>query len=385
VELDTVDHFFNDEQRMLKDVVRRYVEESVLPAAAAIDRDNAFPSALYKGLAELGLFGVSLPEEDGGGGLDTTTACIVMEEIARGSGTLGNAYALPVEAALFINEHGSAFHKSFLPGILSGEVLPASAATEPDCGSDVSAIRTTADRDGDDYVINGTKAWVTFGRIADFVMVFAKTDRAAGHKGISCILVETERPGVSRGKSEQLLGMHGLAECQMTFDNVRVPVKNLIGSENGAFKMAMGNFNFSRLMMSSMALGMAQAAMEDAVSYARTRKQFGSEIIKFQAVQFMLADMSMDIAAARLLIHHAARLHDAGHPIAKEAAHAKLFTTDMAMKHVSNALQIHGGNGYSREYRIERIFRDVRLSQIYEGTNQIQRLIIARQVEKEFA
>lgn len=380
-----MDHFFSDEQRMLRDSVRRYVEESVLPAAAAIDRDNAFPAALYQGLADLGLFGVSLPEEAGGGGLDTTTACIVMEEIARGSGTLGNAYALPVEAALFLNEHGSPFHKAFIPGILSGEVVPASAATEPDCGSDVSAIRTTADRDGDDYVINGTKAWVTFGRIANIVMVFAKTDRAAGHKGISCILVEADRPGVSRGKSEQLLGMHGLEECQMTFDNVRVPVTNMIGPENGAFKMAMGNFNFSRLMMSSMALGMAQAAMEDAVAYAKTRKQFGSEIIKFQAIQFMLADMSMDIAAARLLIHHAARLHDAGHPIAKEAAHAKLFTTDMAMKHVSNSLQIHGGNGYSREYRIERIFRDVRLSQIYEGTNQIQRLIIARQVEKEFA
>lgn len=370
---------------MLKDTVRRYVEESVLPAAAAIDRDNAFPAKLYKELADLGLFGVSLPEVAGGGGLDTTTACIVMEEIARGSGTLGNAYALPVEAALFINEHGSDFHKSFIPGILSGDVLPASASTEPDCGSDVAAIRTTADRDGDDYVINGTKAWVTFGRIADFIMVFAKTDRQGGHKGISCILVEADRPGVTRGKSEELLGMHGLADCQIVFDNVRVPVGNRIGPENSAFKMAMGNFNFSRLMMSSMALGMAQAAMEDAVGYAQTRKQFGSEIIKFQAVQFMLADMSMDISAARLLIHHAARLFDAGYPIAKEAAHAKLFTTDMAVKHVSNALQIHGGNGYSREYRVERLYRDVRLSQIYEGTNQIQRLIIARQLEKEFA
>lgn len=370
---------------MLKDTVRRYVEDAVAPAAAAIDRDDEFPAELYKDLAGLGLFGVCLPEDAGGGGLDTAAACIVMEEIARGSGTLGNAYALPVEAALFLNEHGSAFHKGFIPGILGGELLPATASTEPDCGSDVAAIRTTADRDGDEYVINGTKAWVTFGRIADFVMVFAKTDRNGGHRGISCILVETGRPGVTRGKSEELLGMHGLEDCQLVFDDVRVPVANLIGPENGAFKMAMGNFNFSRLMMSSMALGMAQAAMEDAVAYARTRRQFGSEIIRFQAVQFMLADMSMDIAAARLLIHHAARMHDAGHSIAKEAAHAKLFTTDMAVKHVSNALQIHGGNGYSREYRVERIFRDVRLSQIYEGTNQIQRLIIARQVEKELA
>jgi alkylation response protein AidB-like acyl-CoA dehydrogenase len=377
--------FLTDDQAMLRDQVRRYCEADVLPAAAEIDRSNTFPRALYKGLADLGLFGVSLSEAAGGSGLDTGTTCLVMEEIARASGTLGNAYALPVEAAQFLAEHGSDIHKRFIPGILAGEVLPATAATEPDCGSDVAAMRTTADRDGDDYVINGTKAWVTFGRVADFIMVFAKTDREAGHRGISCILVEADRPGVIRGKGEELLGMHGLAECQITFENVRVPVTNLIGPENQAFKMAMGNFNFSRLMMSSMALGMAQAAMEDAVAYARDRKQFGQAIIGFQAVQFMLADMSKDIAAARLLIHHAARLYDAGRPIAKEAAHAKLFTTDMAMQHVSNALQIHGGNGYSREYRIERIFRDVRLAQIYEGTNQIQRLIIARQLEKEYA
>jgi alkylation response protein AidB-like acyl-CoA dehydrogenase len=380
-----VDRFFTDDQRLLQNTVRRFAEDAILPAAAAIDRDDEFPRELYRGLAELGLFGVSLPESAGGSGLDTIAACIAMEEIARCSGTMGNAYALPVEAAHFLNEHGNDFHKSLIPDVLSGKLLPATAATEPDCGSDVAAMRTTADRDGDDYVINGTKAWVTFGRIANFIMVFAKTDRNAGHKGISCILVETNRPGVVKGKSEELMGMHGLEDCQVIFENVRVPVKNRLGPENEAFKMAMGNFNFSRLMMSSMALGMAQAAMEDAVAYAKSRKQFGSEIIKFQAVQFMLADMSMDIAAARLLIHHAARLHDAGHPIAKEAAHAKLFTTDMAMKHVSNALQIHGGNGYSREYRLERIFRDVRLSQIYEGTNQIQRLIIARQVEKDFA
>src|SRR5690606_34250234 len=184
---------------------------------------------------------------------------------------------------------------------------------------------------------------------------------------------------------EELLGMHGLADCMLTFDQARVPVTNLLGEENGAFRMAMDNFNFSRLMMSSMALGMAQAAMEDAVAYSQSRVQFGQKIGDFQAIQMMLADMSTEIAASRLLIHHACRLYDAGYPIAKEAAHAKLFTTDMAMRNVSNALQIHGGNGYSREYRIERIFRDVRLSQIYEGTNQIQRMIIARQLIKEMA
>jgi alkylation response protein AidB-like acyl-CoA dehydrogenase len=380
-----LDPFLSDDQRLILDTVRRFAEGSVLPAATAIDRENRFPAELYRGLADLGLFGIGLPPEAGGSGLDTATTCLVMEEIARCSGTLGNAYALPVEASLFLNEHGGPAHKRLIPGLLAGDILLATAATEPDFGSDLAGMRTTAERDGDGYVINGTKAWVTFGRIADWIVVFAKTDPAAGHKGISCLLVDATSAGVVRGKSEELLGMHGLAECQVTFDNVRVPAENLIGAEGGAFKMAMGNFNFSRLMMSSMALGMARAAMEDALAYARSRVQFGAPIIKFQAVQFMLADMSTDIAAARLLIHHAARLFDAGRPIAKEAAQAKLFTTDMAVKHVSNALQIHGGNGYSKEYRVERLYRDVRLAQIYEGTNQIQRLIIARQLEKESA
>ncbi|WP_298013782.1 acyl-CoA dehydrogenase family protein [uncultured Castellaniella sp.] len=378
-----MDSLYTEDQRQLRDTVRRYATEAIMPVAAEIDRKDVFPRETYQGLADLGLFGIGLPESAGGSDMGTVSTCIAMEEVARASGAVGNAYALPVEAALFLHAHGDAQHRRFIPGLLDGSVLPATAVTEPDHGSDVAAMRTTARRDGDDYVINGTKAWVTFGGVADFIMVFAKTDPSAGHKGISCILVEADRPGVSRGKNEELLGMHGLEDCQIVFEDVRVPVGHRIGPEHQAFKMAMSNFNFSRLMMSSMALGMAQAAMEDAVAYAGTRRQFGQKIAEFQAVQFMLADMSTDIAAARLLIHHAATLHDAGRSIAKEAAHAKLFTTDMAMKHVSNALQIHGGNGYSREYRIERIFRDVRLAQIYEGTNQIQRLIIARQLQKE--
>jgi alkylation response protein AidB-like acyl-CoA dehydrogenase len=378
-----VDRFYSEEQKLLRENVRRFAESMILPAAAEIDRTDRFPRDIYNGLAALGLFGVCLAEEAGGSGLDAVASCIAMEEIARCSGSVGNAYALPVEAALFFNQHGNAAQKKLIPGILDGTLLPATAVSEPDHGSDVAGMKTTAIRDGDSYVINGTKAWVTFGAVADFIVVFAKTSKDAGHRNISCYLVEGKTPGISRGKPENLLGMHGLEDCQISFENVRIPASNLIGTENQAFKMAMENFNFSRLMMSSMALGMAQGAFEDALKYAKTRRQFGTEIVNHQAVQFMLADMSMDIAAARLLIHHAARLYDAGHPIATEAAHAKLFTTDMAMKHVSNALQIHGGNGYSKEYRIERIFRDVRLAQIYEGTNQIQRLIIARQIRKD--
>jgi alkylation response protein AidB-like acyl-CoA dehydrogenase len=374
---------WTDEKRQLLETVRRFSETAVLPAAKAIDRDDRFPVELYRQMADLGLFGVSVPEVAGGSGLDTVSACIVMEEIARASGALGNAYAIPVETALFLHQHGSSHHKAYIAKILEGAIVPATAVSEPDSGSDVASIRTTAVREADDYVIRGTKAWVTLGGVADLFILFAKTDPTAGHRGISCFLVDADRPGVVRGRIEDLLGMRGLADCQVIFDDVRVPADHRLGEENNAFKAAMTNFNLSRLMMSSMAVGIAQAAMEDSMAYAASRRQFGTEIINFQAIQFMLAEMSMDISAARLLIHHAAQLLDAGYPIAKEAAHAKLFATDMAVKHVSSALQIHGGNGYSREYRVERLYRDVRLSQIYEGTNQIQRLIIARELQRE--
>ena len=378
-------HFQTEDQTSVRDTARRFAESEILPRAAAIDREDMFDRTLYRGMAELGLFGVSLPEAAGGSGLDTVSVCLVMEDLARCSAAIGNAFAIPVEAARFLHHHGNESQRALIPGILDGSIVFATAMTEPDFGSDAASIQTTARRSGDGWVLNGTKAWVTLGGVADRIMVFARTGEGAGHRAISCFLVDAASAGVGRGKNEELLGMHGLEDCQIVLQDVRVPASALIGAENQAFKTAMGNFNFSRLLMSSMALGMAQAAMEDAVAYATTRRQFGQPIMEFQAIQFMVADMSTDIAAARLLIHHAARVFDAGLPYAKEAAQAKLFTTDMAMKHVSNALQVHGGNGYSREYRIERIFRDVRLAQIYEGTNQIQRLIIAKQVERELA
>jgi len=376
-------HLYTEDQNALRDTVRRFAEQEVLPRAKAIDREDKFDRVLYEGMAELGLYGTSLPEEAGGSALDTISVCIAMEELARCSGAIGNTFAIPVEAALFLHHHGNARHKALIPAVLAGKAVFATAVSEPDHGSDVASITTTAKRTEDGWVLNGVKAWVTLGGVADWVMVFARSGDAPGHRSISCFLVDMTSEGVTRGKNEELLGMHGLEDCQLVFDNVKLPADALIGPENQAFKMAMGNFNFSRLLMSSMALGMAQAAMEDAVEYAKNRKQFGAPILTFQAVQFMIADMSTEIDASRLLIHHAARLNDAGRSIAKEAAQAKLFTTDMAMRNVSNALQIHGGNGYSSEYRIERIFRDVRLAQIFEGTNQIQRVIISRQVEKE--
>ncbi|MDP7241262.1 MAG: acyl-CoA dehydrogenase family protein [Rhodospirillales bacterium] len=376
--------FYSETQLMVGESVRKFAENAVLPAAAAIDRDDAFPTEIYARLAEMGLFGAGLPEEAGGSGFDTVTLAIAMEELARCSGSVGNIFAIPLEAARFLLDHGDDRHKELIPEVLGGELIPATCVSESDFGSDVASMRTTAVLDGGDYVINGTKAWVSLGLVANLFFVFAKTDPEKGHRGISCFLVHGDNPGLTRGRKEDLLGMHGLATGQLIFTDCRVPAAMRIGPENDAFKMAMVNFDFGRVLMSAMALGIARAAYEDALEYAKGRVQFAKPIFEFQAVQFMLADMSADLAAARLLIHHAARLMDSGHSIVKEAAHAKLFTTDMAMKHVTDAVQIHGANGYSREYRVERLFRDIKLTQIYEGTNQIQRLIIARQIGKEY-
>jgi len=283
-----------------------------------------------------------------------------------------------------LNDSGSGFHKALIPDLVAGKIIAATAVSEPGCGSDVAAITTVARRDGSDYRITGVKAWLSLGLVSDFILIFAKTNPTLGAKGISAFMVPRQARGVSFGRKERLLGMRGLATCALSADDVRVPEEARLGAENGAFRAAMSNFDYGRIAMASMALGMAQAAFEDSVLYARERIQFGKPIFEHQAVQFMIADMAKDIAAARLLIHQAARLHDLGLPFAKEAAIAKLFTTDIAMLHATNAVQIHGGNGYSREYRVERIFRDVKLAQIYEGTNQIQRMIIARRVAKEF-
>lgn len=377
--------FLNDDQRAIRDAARRFSDEQVAPMARALDRDDTFPHAIYAAMAELGFYGLSLPEDLGGAGLDTLSLSLVMEELARGSAAVGNAFAIPVEAALFLTRHGNAAQRALIPDILSGRLLFATAMTEPDFGSDAAGIRTRARQVEGGFRLDGTKAWVTLGGVADRIIVFARTGEGPGHKAMSCFLVDAHQAGVARGKSEELLGMHGLEDCQIVFEDVFVPDEGLVGPLDGAFKMAMDNFNFSRLLMSSLALGVAQAALEDAVAYARQRKQFGAPILSFQAVQFMVADTSTEVDAARLLVHHACRRHDAGLPYVKEAAQAKLFTTDMAQRAVTRSLQIHGGNGYSREYRIERLYRDVRLTQIYEGTNEIQRLIIARQVEKELS
>ncbi|HIO03044.1 MAG TPA: acyl-CoA dehydrogenase [Alphaproteobacteria bacterium] len=373
--------FLTTSQKMVRESIRRFSENTVLPLARDIDAKDEFPSGLYQELANMGIFGSEVRETLGGSGFDTKTTCIIIEELARCSGSIGNIFAIPVESIRFILEHGNKRQQKLIPSIISGKRIPASCASEPEAGSDFSAIRTSAVRDGSDYLINGTKAWVSLGLVADLIFVFAKTNPAAGHRGISCFIVDGDNPGLHRASKEELLGMRGLATGQLLFEDCRVPGTSLVGTENNAFKMAMENFNYSRILMAAMALGITIAGYEDALSYSRQRVQFGQKIFDFQSIQFMLADMSTDIAAARLMINHTIRLLEGGYPIIKQAAQTKLFTTDMAMKHVTNAVQIHGGNGYSKSYRVERLFRDIKLTQIYEGTNQIQRLIIAKQLD----
>ena len=375
-----MDYFYTDDQKMLRDSVRKYAEGSILPAAAAIDRDDAFPREIYRGMADLGLFGVSLAEAAGGSGLDTTAACIAMEEIARCSGSVGNMFAIPVEAAQLLHEHGNDFHKSWIPKILDGSAISATAVTEPDAGSDVAGMRTIATLEGDEYVISGTKAWVTFGSIFDFIMVFAKTSRDPGQHNISCFLVEGDRKGIVRGRNEALMGMHGLEDCQVTFDGVRIPARNRLGPENRAFKMAMSNFNFSRLMMSSMALGMARAAYEDGYAYAKDRRQFGGPIFNFPRVHNKLAMMAAEIMAVRQLTYFAARQKDEGKRCDLEAGMAKLLGARVAWAAADNALQIHGGNGFAMEYKISRVLADARILNIFEGAGEIQAQVIARRL-----
>jgi len=380
-----VSGLLTEAQRAVRDAARRFADGEVGPIARRIDQEDRFPRKIYKAMAELGFYGLSLGEAFGGAGMDTLSVCLVMEELARNSASVGNAFAIPVEAALFLAHHGNAAQRALIAPVLAGELIFANAMTEPDHGSDAAGIRTRAHKVDGGWHLNGVKAWVTLGGVADRLLVFARTGHGPGHNAMSCFLVDAHQDGVTRGKPEELLGMHGLEDCQIVLQDAFVPDDGVVGPVDGAFKLAMDNFNFSRLLMSSLALGVAQAALEDAVAYARTRKQFNVPILTFQAVQFMIADTATETDAARLLIHHACRLHDAGLPYVRQAAQAKLFTTDMAQRAATRSLQIHGGNGYSREYRVERLFRDARLTQIYEGTNEIQRLIIARQVEQEMA
>ena len=372
-----------EEQRMIRDTAREFAEKEVKPAAADIDRTDEFPWKIYRRMAELGLIAMTLPLEYGGSGADTVSWSLVEEELAKASAAVSDAQLLQKLMMDMFRRHGTEAQKNkYLPLLARGEWLCATGMTEPNAGSDLRGIQTTARREGNEYVLNGTKRFMTCGNIADLIVALVYTDRSKGSKGMTSIAVEWGTPGFSRGKKESLMGVKGLETSELVFEECRVPKENLLGSEGDGLRIAMGSLDMGRIGIGSQALGVAQAAMEEAIQYAKQRVAFGRPISQYQAIQFMIADMSSHIEAARLLLRKAAFLCDQGRPYSREASEAKLFASDLAVKVATDALQIHGAYGYSKEYPIERIYRDAKVYQIWEGTSQIQRMVIARHLLK---
>lgn len=377
-----MDFELGEEQRMVRDMVRDFAEKEIAPRAAEVDKTAEFPAENIRKMAELGLMGLPYPEEYGGGGGDYLSYAIAVEEIARACGSTALIYAAHVSLGCGpIYNFGTEKQKqTWLPLLCSGEGLGAFGLTEPEAGSDAGSTRTTAVRDGDSYVLNGSKMWITSGAIADVVTCTAKTDPEAGARGISCFLVPGGTPGFIPGKNEPKMGLKGSITSALSLEDCRVPADHLLGQEGEGFKQMLIILDAGRISIGAMALGLAQAAFEEATRYSQERVQFGQSIAKFQAIQWMIADMATEIDAARLMIYRAAAMKDAGVRFTKQAAMAKLFASEVAERAAFKAVQIHGGYGYSQEYPVERIYRDQRLCTIGEGTSEIQRLVIARQV-----
>jgi len=368
------------DQTMIRDAVRTFVQEQIWPHAARWDKEHHFPKDVHRGLADLGCYGICVPEEWGGAGLDYTTLAVVLEEIAAGDGGTSTVISVtncPVNAILMA--YGNDAQKNqWLTPLAQGQMLGAFCLTEPQVGSDASALRTTAVKDGDHYVINGDKQFITSGQHGDVAIVIAVTDKAAGKKGMSAFIVPTATPGYTVARLEDKLGQHSSDTAQIRLDNCRVPAEHLIGVEGEGYKIALSALEGGRIGIAAQSVGMARSAYECALTYAKQRESFGQPIFQHQAVGFRLADMATQIEAARALVMHAAALRDAGLPCLKEAAMAKLFASEMAEKVCSDAIQVHGGYGYVSDFPVERIYRDVRVCQIYEGTSDIQKIIIAR-------
>ena len=375
----------SDAQRMMKEMVREFAEKEIKPRAAEIDRTDEFPWDLWKRMAELGLLGMTLPPEYGGSGMDIVSWAIAQEEMARASVVVADIQLLSTLMQNMILKNGSEAQKQkHLPALGSGEKICIIAQTEPGAGSDVAGIQTTAKLERDGYVLNGTKRFITCAMLADLAIVVATVDKSKGHKGITLFLVEKGTPGFSPGSKEHLMGVKGMATGEVVLDNCWVPKENLLGGEGEGFKRAMISLDTGRIGIGCQALGLAQAAMEEAVRYAKQRTAFGGPIGNLQAVQHKLADMSAGIEAARLRLRHAAWLKDQGRLIIREAAEAKLLASELAVRVTNEALQIHGGYGYSTDFPIERMYREAKVYTIWEGTSEIQRMVIARQLLKEY-
>ena len=368
------------DQEMIRDAVRVFAQEQLWPHAARWDKDHHFSREAHDGLAALGAYGICVPEEHGGAGLDYLTLALVLEEIAAGDGGTSTAISVtncPVNAILL--RYGNAQQKKqWLEPLAQGQMLGAFCLTEPQAGSDASSLRTVARKDGDGYVIDGVKQFITSGKNGHVAIVIAVTDKGAGKKGMSAFMVPTNAPGYTVARLEDKLGQHSSDTALINFDACRIPAENLIGAEGEGYKIALGALEGGRIGIAAQSVGMARSAFEFALNYAKERQAFGGSIFNQQAVGFRLADCATQLEAARQLIWHAASLRDAGLPCLKEAAMAKLFASVMAEKVCSAAIQTLGGYGYVSDFPLERIYRDVRVCQIYEGTSDIQKLLIQR-------
>jgi butyryl-CoA dehydrogenase len=369
-----------EDHQAVQDAVRSYVQAEIRPHAAAWDKSHQFPAAQLKGLAELGCYGVAVPAEWGGAGLDYLALSVILEEIAAGDGATSTVVSVnncPVCSILMAFANPDQKTK-FLRPLARGEKLGAFCLTEPHVGSEAGGLKTTAVLQGDHYVLNGVKQFITSGKNGDVAIVMAVTDKAAGKKGISAFIVPTNSPGYIVSRIEDKMGQHASDTAQINFDNCQIPTANLLGEEGQGLKIALSGLEGGRIGIASQAIGMARAAFEAALNYSKQRSSFGQIIFNHQAVQFKLTDMATQIEAARQLTQHAASLKDAGRPCLKEAAMAKLFASEMAERVCSDAIQVFGGYGYVSDFPVERIYRDVRVCQIYEGTSEVQKILIGR-------
>ncbi|HNR96641.1 MAG TPA: acyl-CoA dehydrogenase [Anaerolineae bacterium] len=371
-----------EEQQMIRRMVHEFAEKEIRPIAREIDARGDFPWEVIRKMASLGLLGLPIPEQYGGSGADTVSYAIAVEEVSRVSGSIGITMAAHTSLGLYpLYRFGSEEQKNqYLPRLASGEGLAAFGLTEPEAGSDAGGVKTTAVLDGDQWVLNGQKTFITSGSIADVVIIAALTDKAAGTRGISNFIVEKGTPGFRPGRDEDKMGLKGSVTSELFFEDCRVPKANLLGQVGEGFKQFLITLDGGRISIGAMALGLAQGALDAAIKYSKERVQFGQPIARFQAIQWMIADMATEIEAARWMIYRTAWLKDKGGRFTKEAAMAKLYASEAAERACFKAIQIHGGYGYMSEYDVERIYRDNRLTTIGEGTSEIQRLVIARQV-----
>ena len=375
----------SEEQRLIRDSVRDFVQDRVAPFAADWDRDSHFPREQLDEMAALGLFGMFIPEEWGGSGADYLSFALAIEEVAAGDGACSTILSVnnSVVCAVLLASASDYLRQTYLKALASGAKLGCFCLTEAHAGSDAAALKTLARKQADGYVLNGSKAFITSGANADVAIVFAVTDPAAGKKGISAFVVPTDNPGYRVGSVEQKMGQHASDTAQIFLEDCKIPTDHLIGAEGEGYKIALMNLEGGRIGIGAQSVGMARAAYQCALAYAKERVSFGKSLLEHQAVAFRLADMATQLEAARLMVHNAARLRDAGEPCLKQASMAKLFASEAAEKICSDALQVLGGYGYLRDYPVERIARDVRVAQIYEGTSDIQRMVIARELAVE--